>query len=191
MVLRSTPGGVLNSREARTSHEFIEPTATTDIEERRSTIARLLICGDHWIFVEALAAVLGGAGYEVVATTRTLGEALTVIRRRPVDVCMVYTGAAPLRRLDRLADLRRAARRTAVVVIADADGRPAETAAPSDGVHAVVHMSDSMADVIEVLAGLRDAGPAGTGSGRSATPGPPARALQLAGDRSRPGGSPP
>ena len=49
----------------------------------------VLVCDDHAVFGESLALVLGRANYHVTAVTRSIDEALTVLRRFAVDVCLL------------------------------------------------------------------------------------------------------
>ncbi len=49
----------------------------------------VLVCDDHAVFGESLALVLGRANYHVTAVTRSIDEALAVLRRFAVDVCLL------------------------------------------------------------------------------------------------------
>ncbi|OLE21847.1 MAG: hypothetical protein AUG44_26375 [Actinobacteria bacterium 13_1_20CM_3_71_11] len=70
---------------------------------------RVLVCDDHVVFAESLAHLLGALGPEVVAITFHPNQAIPVLRREQVDVCLldVLYGAENV--LDRLPDIRAAA----------------------------------------------------------------------------------
>jgi two-component system, NarL family, nitrate/nitrite response regulator NarL len=50
---------------------------------------RLILCDDHVILAEALAAALAGRGHEVLAVTSTPATAVTAVRSHEPDICLL------------------------------------------------------------------------------------------------------
>lgn len=50
---------------------------------------RLILCDDHVMLAEALAAALAGRGHEVLAVTSTPARAVTAVRSHEPDICLL------------------------------------------------------------------------------------------------------
>jgi two-component system, NarL family, nitrate/nitrite response regulator NarL len=50
---------------------------------------RLILCDDHVMLAEALAAALAGRGHDVLAVTSTPAAAVTAVRRQEPDICLL------------------------------------------------------------------------------------------------------
>src|SRR5947207_12838565 len=98
---------------------------------------RVLVCDDHVVFAESLAHLLGALGPEVVAITFHPNQAIPVLRRDRVDVCLldVLYGAENV--LDRLPDIRAAAPATRIALPAARLHDPTGPASPAARVRAV------------------------------------------------------
>jgi two-component system, NarL family, nitrate/nitrite response regulator NarL len=112
---------------------------------------RVLICDHHVILAESLAYLLLVRGKDVVAVTHTIDDALAVLRRHAVDVCLLGQAFDGERALDRLAELRRAAPDTRVVLVSASVDSALVAAAKATGVHGVADKRQSVAEVINVL----------------------------------------
>jgi two-component system nitrate/nitrite response regulator NarL len=126
------------------------PTATAPRGRGQASV-RLLLCDYHSIFVESLAVVLGEAGYDIVAATRSPNEMLAILRREPVDVCVVDVSCAPAYVLAELADLRALAPRMQVVLLSGCDDAALFAAATEHGVRGFAGKDQHVADVIDTI----------------------------------------
>jgi two-component system nitrate/nitrite response regulator NarL len=113
---------------------------------------RLLLCDRHSVFAESLALVLSAAGHEIVAVTATSDEALSALRRLPVDVCVLSVGATAAATLARLPEFRLAAPATAMVLLCTHADRSVRDAAAAHGVAGFAYKDGSVADFIAAIA---------------------------------------
>jgi two-component system nitrate/nitrite response regulator NarL len=127
------------------------PPATPAPGGRGQAAVRLLLCDYHAIFVESLAFVLDEAGYDIVAATHCPDEMLAVLRREPVDVCVVDVSCAPAYVLTELADLRALAPRMQVVLLSGCDDAAVFAAATDHGVRGFAGKDQHVADVIDTI----------------------------------------
>jgi two-component system, NarL family, nitrate/nitrite response regulator NarL len=114
---------------------------------------RIVLCDDHRIFVEALAAVFAARGWTVCAHVLTFGDAEAAIAAHSPDVAVVGTvgEAAPAAPAAAVAIAARWPR-TPVVHLAGPDDHAAATAAPpSPGPVAVVRKTDDLEWIIAVI----------------------------------------
>jgi two-component system nitrate/nitrite response regulator NarL len=130
---------------------------------------RLLICDQHVVFAESLAHLLTARGYEIVAITHHPDQLIDVLRREPVDVCLldVFFGADSV--VDRLTTLCRASPDTRLVLVtAGADG-PLLAAARAAGIGGVVDKREPVTEMLRVLENVA-AGRSGIEPERAAPP---------------------
>jgi two-component system nitrate/nitrite response regulator NarL len=112
---------------------------------------RVLVCDDHVVFAESVAHLLGTMGVDIVAVTFDPNQALPVLRREPVDICLLDVQFGGQSALGRLADLRAAAPRTAIVLLcAQVDG-PLVAAARVAGVRAVADKRQPINEIVRIL----------------------------------------
>ncbi|SDY92538.1 two-component system, NarL family, nitrate/nitrite response regulator NarL [Micromonospora pattaloongensis] len=78
---------------------------------------RVLICDDHPVFAESLAELLGAAGMRVVGVAHDPDAAVTVLRREPVEVCLLDVMFGPHSVLPRLPELQRRGPETRIVLL--------------------------------------------------------------------------
>jgi two-component system nitrate/nitrite response regulator NarL len=112
---------------------------------------RVLICDDHVVFAESLAHLLAAMGTEVVATTFHPDQALAVLRREPVDVCLLDVMFETDSVLDRLADIRTAAPRSAVVLLCGRVDDQVLAAGRAAGVRGVADKRLPVAEIVGIL----------------------------------------
>ncbi len=135
---------------------------------------RVLVCDDHKAFAESLALVLTDAGHQVVAVTHSPDEALAVLSRQVVDLCLLDLNYVHGTVLERLAELRAAAPDAALLLLSGYVDAEVVAVARAAGVRGFANKSQHVADILtmieDVAAGHRVVGPM---SPRSAVPAPP------------------
>jgi DNA-binding NarL/FixJ family response regulator len=110
---------------------------------------RLLLCDRHSVLTESLALVLGEAGYDVVALTRTPDEAIAALSELTVDVCVIDVGESPAEVVGRLGEVRSVAQGAAVVLLAgDVDVAGIDPGAAQGFAYKDQHVAEVI-DVIE------------------------------------------
>jgi two-component system nitrate/nitrite response regulator NarL len=120
---------------------------------------RILICADHIVFAESLAHLLTAAGKQVVAVTHDLTQAAAVLREQPVDVALVDVGFEGEPTLDGIADLRRAAPQTHIVLLSGRTDHAFVIAARAAGVRAVADKHRRVAEILDLLNRVYVGGP--------------------------------
>jgi len=113
---------------------------------------RVLVCDDHKAFAESLALVLSNAGHHVVAVTHSPDEALAVLSRHPVDLCLMDLVYSHSTVLDRLAELRAAAGDAAIVVLSGFTDPEVVAAAEAAGVRGFADKSQHVSDILTMIA---------------------------------------
>lgn len=78
---------------------------------------RVLLCDDHTVFADSVAELLAGAEMRIVAVTGHPDRALAVLRREAVDICLLDVTFGRESVLPRLAEFRRAAPNTRIVLL--------------------------------------------------------------------------
>ncbi len=116
---------------------------------------RVLVCDDHVVFAESLAHLLGSLGIEVVAVTFDPNQALPVLRREPVDACLLDVLFGDQSAVHRLAELRAAAPGTAIVLLSAQVDAALVATARAAGVRGVVDKRQPVTDVVRVLDRVR------------------------------------
>jgi DNA-binding NarL/FixJ family response regulator len=112
---------------------------------------RVLVCDDHKAFAESLAMVLADAGHQVVAVTHSPDEALAVLSRNPVDLCLLDLVYANGTVLDRLAEIRAAAPDAALVVLSGFTDPEVVAAAEAAGVRGFADKSQHVTEILAML----------------------------------------
>jgi two-component system, NarL family, nitrate/nitrite response regulator NarL len=112
---------------------------------------RLLLCDRHPMFVESLALVLAGAGYEIVGATTSLESTLAALLRRPADVCVVDAGCTGPDPGDRIARLSRAAPGLRLVLLFGHAGVDGLDMAAHPSVHAFAYKDEGLAEIVETI----------------------------------------
>ena len=115
---------------------------------------RLLICDQHVVFAESLAHLLTAHGYEIVAITHHPDQLIDVLRREPVDVCLldVIFGADSV--VDRLTTLRSASPDTQLVLLTAGVDGALLGAARAAGIGGVVDKRQPVTEMLHVLANV-------------------------------------
>ncbi len=112
---------------------------------------RVLICDDHVIFAESVSHLLKARDIDVVGVTYHPREALAVLRRTPVDICLLDLMFGNESVLEWIGDLRGAARGARFVVLC-ASPDPALLAAGRTGrVHGIGDKRQSIDEVVDLL----------------------------------------
>jgi two-component system nitrate/nitrite response regulator NarL len=132
---------------------------------------RLLLCDHHVVFAESLAHVLTARGEQVVAVTHHPDQAVEVLRRAVVDVCVLDVVYGRESMVDRIAALRAAAPATRLVLLTDQAGPALIAAGRAAGVAGIADKRQPVAHVLSLLdrvhageAALPAAGPGPVGS---------------------------
>jgi len=132
---------------------------------------KVLVCDDHAVFGESLALVLQQANIDVAGVTRSVDQALAVLRTAEVDVCVLdlvlgptddpgwdradrATGAgdsATPATLRRLSELRVAAPRTRFVLLSGHLTRELVQTARAKGVSGFAHKGCHIREVVSTL----------------------------------------
>jgi two-component system nitrate/nitrite response regulator NarL len=112
---------------------------------------RILVCDYQVVFAESLAHVLSSRGNHVVAVTHDLDWAATVLREETVDVFLFDVVFGGERQLHRLAELRRLAMHTHLVLLSGGVDFALVAAARAAGVQAVSDKRQPVADIIDLL----------------------------------------
>jgi two-component system, NarL family, nitrate/nitrite response regulator NarL len=112
---------------------------------------RLLICDYHVVFAESLAHLLTARGKDVVAVTHHPDELIDVLRREPVDVCLLDIRFGRENAIDRLAELRRASPATRVVLLTAEVDQAVLAAGRAAGVRGVADKRQPASDIIDLL----------------------------------------
>lgn len=147
---------------------------------------RVLVCDDHVLFAESLAELLTAQGVQVAAVAAHPDRAMTVLRRDRVDICLLDVMFGHDSALPRLADFRRLAPTTRIVLLTGRVDADVVTAARDAGVHAVTDKRYLTGEIMNVLdrvhAGEQLFPDSGEHipSGRPASPGPAQHARRLA-----------
>jgi two-component system nitrate/nitrite response regulator NarL len=112
---------------------------------------RVLVCDDHILFAESLADLLSAAGCQIVAVTAHPDRAAAVLRREPVDICVldVLFGAESV--LPRLRELRRLAPATRIVLLTGRVDARLVAAARDAQVRAVADKRHLAGDITRLL----------------------------------------
>jgi len=112
---------------------------------------RLLVCDHHVLFAESLAHVLTTHGKRVVAVTHRLDDAIKVLRRERVDICLLDVAFGADSEIDRLGELRDASPGTRVVLLSGEIDESLLLGAKVAGVRGVADKRFPVADIIELL----------------------------------------
>ena len=112
---------------------------------------RVLVCDDHVVFAESLAHLLAAMGTDVVAVTFHPDEAIAVLRREPVDVCVLDVMFGTDSMLDRLAELRAAAPGTRLVLLCSRLDSATLATARSGGVSGAAEKRQPASEIVRVL----------------------------------------
>jgi two-component system, NarL family, nitrate/nitrite response regulator NarL len=112
---------------------------------------RVLICDDHAVFADSLALVLADAGHTVVGVTYALDDALAMLRRHPVDICMVDLHFPAGSVVGRLAELRVASPTTRFVVVSGFVDQQIVEAGLRAGVRGFAHKGQQAGEILTLL----------------------------------------
>jgi two-component system nitrate/nitrite response regulator NarL len=112
---------------------------------------QVLICDDHAVFADSLALVLADAGHSVVGVTYTPDEAISVLRKRPADVCMVDLNFPAGSVVGRLAELRAAAPTTRLVMVSGFVDQQTVDAGLRAGVRGFAHKGQQASEILALL----------------------------------------
>jgi two-component system nitrate/nitrite response regulator NarL len=112
-------------------------------------IVRVVLCDQHVAFAESLAFVLTARGDDVVGVVHDLRDAIAIVEREPIDICVVDADEP-----DRLQDLRtlcRAIGDAPVVLLAAEADAEMQSRAVQAGVRAVAAKRQSLSEVLKLL----------------------------------------
>jgi len=145
---------------------------------------RILVCDDHVVFAESLAHLLVSAGHDVVAVTHHPDEALAVLRRTQVDVCLLDVVFGSDRVTARMADIRSASPRTRTVLLTGQIDDALIEAARAAGVRGVTDKRQPAAEILAIIERVH-AGEIALPDGEGHEPPPPTVGLRVANDAQR------
>ncbi len=112
---------------------------------------RVLLCDDHVVFAESLAAVLTRVGLDIVGITYSPDEALLALDALRPDLCVLDVGFGEQTVLPRLAELRAAAPDTRLVLLSASLEPRIVTEALAAGVRGFGHKGHRVGEVVELL----------------------------------------
>ncbi len=112
---------------------------------------RVLICDDHAVFADSLALVLAAAGHTVVGVTYTPDGALTVLRNRTADICLVDLNFPGGSVVGRLAELRAAAPAARFVMVSGFVDQQTVDAGLRAGVRGFAHKGQQASEILTLL----------------------------------------
>jgi two-component system nitrate/nitrite response regulator NarL len=113
---------------------------------------RLLVCDYHVVFAEALAHVLAARGATIVGVTHDPDQLLRVLRREPVDVCLLDVVFGTHSAVQRLAELGAAAPTARFVLLAAEAGPGLVEAGRAAGVRGIGDKRQPVSAIVELLA---------------------------------------
>jgi two-component system nitrate/nitrite response regulator NarL len=112
---------------------------------------RILVC-DYWvIFAEAMADLLTARGKQVIAVVHNLDDAAAVLRTTPVDVVLLDVEFGRDRPLGRLAEFRKLAPATSIVLLSGRVDAELVSAARAAGVQAIGDKRQPVAEIMRLL----------------------------------------
>jgi two-component system nitrate/nitrite response regulator NarL len=109
---------------------------------------RVLICDDHAVFAETLADLFSSSGIDVVTVAYTPDEAITALATAQIDVCSLDVMFGEVSLLDRLAEIRRAAKRTRFMLLTGNLDASTVSAGRAAGITGFADKNQSAADII-------------------------------------------
>lgn len=112
---------------------------------------RVLICDDHAVFGESLAELLAAEGVEVTAVATHPDGAVAILRREPVDICLLDVMFGHESVMPRLTDFRRLAPDTRLVLLTGWVDDELVRSARSAHVRAVTDKRRLVRDVVHML----------------------------------------
>lgn len=116
---------------------------------------RLLICDDHAVFADSLAHLLSANGKEVVAVTYTVEQLIEALGDDEVDVCLLDVWFGSQSALDRLAEVRAVAPRTAIMLLTAKVDSALLRAGQAAGIPAIADKSHEVSEIMRLLDVLR------------------------------------
>lgn len=112
---------------------------------------RILVCDYQVVFAESLAHLLAAHGNQIIGVTHDLDDAAAVLSRQSVDVFLLDMVFGADRPLGRLAELRRATPRTAIVLLSGRIDAELVAAAHDAGVYAIGDKRQPFDEIIRLL----------------------------------------
>jgi DNA-binding NarL/FixJ family response regulator len=112
---------------------------------------RVLVCDDHAVFAESLALVLNEHGCEVVGVTHTPEQALSVLEKVKVDVCVLDVSYPAGSVLDHLGRLRAVAPDAGLVLLSGLVDAQLVGAAVAEGVRGFAHKGQHVAEIVDTV----------------------------------------
>jgi two-component system nitrate/nitrite response regulator NarL len=112
---------------------------------------RLLICDHHVVFAESLAHLLTSRGYDIVGITHHPDQLIEVLRREPVDVCLLDVIFGKDSIVDRLPTLRTASLGTQLVLLTAGVDAELLSAASAAGIRGVADKRQPVTEMLQIL----------------------------------------
>lgn len=112
---------------------------------------RVLVCDDHALFAESLAAALNQAGYEVRAVTYSPDQALAALAQYEIDVCLLDVQFPDGNIITRLPELRRLAPAAHPVLLSAEMDTELIAAALAAGIRGIADKGATFADICTTL----------------------------------------
>lgn len=122
-------------------------------------MTRVVICDDHKVFGEAMASVLAGHGYDVVACTGDLPSGLAAVARHRPGLYLVDLDFRDGDRASGLDAVRHSSPGTRIVVVSGTFDAGAVARAREAGAHGLVAKHRRLEDILDAIARV-DAGEA-------------------------------
>lgn len=112
---------------------------------------RVLVCDDHVVFAESLAYLLVSVGHDAVGVTHHPDEALVVLRRTQVDICLLDVMFGADNVMARIGDIRNASPRTRIVLLSGQVDHALVEAARAAGVRGIADKRQPVAEILAII----------------------------------------
>ena len=112
---------------------------------------RVLVCDQHVVFAESLAHLIVSFGKQVAGVTHNIDEAIEVLGRESVDVCLLDSAFGKEKVAGRLAELREASPTTSFVLLAGEVDQELLAVARRAGVRGVADKRLPASGIVDLL----------------------------------------
>lgn len=125
--------------------------SNTAVAEQGAVGVRIAICDDHRLFVDALATVLRGRGWDIACADEP-GDVVSIVRDRDVDVCLMdLLFPDGMLGLDGISQVRAASPSTQVVVLTAVSDARTLAKAVASGAAGIAFKDDDIDQIVEVV----------------------------------------
>src|SRR5690606_22457510 len=142
------------SGAARVPDRLCQSARALALPGGRGSMVELVIADDHRVFAEALRSVLPERGFEVAGVAADAAEAVRLAQRCQPDICLL--DRCLVADSETIGDIRRAARRSRVVVLSPDTDTRSMRAVLARGAHGYVSKMCGLEVLLTALSGVMD-----------------------------------